>query len=480
MSNSIKSLNSLKLILAGDERVGKSSFVDSLKTGKFYSEYIPTNGIAINNISINTNLGIYSFDVLEISSSSDESESILEYYREAHCAIIMFDLTNTSGTVPLKKYYDGIRSINHNIPIVFIGNKSDECGKVVPRYYLRDILLKSDNCDDNAYFTSYDVSSKGGIGWTRPFYNLLKRITGVINVIILERESPILIDDSNVRQIDDQTYQLTAKPTDKPTDKTTDKQTDKPTDKPTDKTILPTEHQHCLDLPKDSCNNVANLTSLMSLKNSIIMDIVSKHKERTSSFFCYSLLVLAHPSIISNVVKQIVKNTKKVIGSHVPLNYKGTTNFGVGFIEYNSTKATRTAMANDIIKSSEKEYSFSVEECDIHGLTEKLLVSLVVNDDVFEYAETRMITIKGIPIISNTDTNISKILLLKQTLHTMFLKYGNIVHSYLPLNDDKKSTSDHYVIEYDNNVNVQIVINNENGKHFGENLLTVSKFNNTI
>lgn len=459
------SIKSLKLILAGDKQVGKSSFINTIKTGKFYSNYTPTDGIAIDNININTNLGTYSFDILEISTNPHNHYRIYDYYRKAHCAIIMFDLTNSLGIMSLKKYYDIIRNINIDIPIVFVGNKCDErdeYGVDIAEYKLNDILSNGQNPADKTSFKLYEVSAKTGKGLSTPFFKLLKRVVGVANLNVFKIKPHTIIED----------------PTNRPIEKLLDLSIDKSTK---DTTSNAPQTLQCLTKGNsDTSFDRSNIMNLMNLKNSIIMDIVSKHREHVNIYFCYSITVHARPSIISRVAKQIFKNTDKVVGMYIPLNYKETTNFGICFIEYRGSKETLAALDNPIMKSLETEYDFTVEKCDSNGPSEKLLISLVVNDDIFEYADNRMVTIKGIPVIENKRTNTSRILLLRQTLHATFSKYGNIVHSYLPLNDEKTSTMNYYVIEYANDSDVQRVINNEHQNHWGEHILTVSKFNDTI
>lgn len=439
-----ESVKPFKLLLVGNIGCGKSSFVDRIKTGKFDHSYTPTGQLAVNRININTNLGTYSFNVWEKSSTYTGEK--LNEYAGADCAIIMFDLIDNLHTI-LRRYYYNIRKMNGDIPIVLVWSKNDVCGEC-KKNILLEILVK-DNDYANKSLSCYEVSSMTGVGLLEPLLHLLRRTIGVVPL---------------------ETHE-----------KTDNKPTETLIEQPTH---IPDTHDLDNKPKTNILNNVNNVNHMnhINLKNGIIMDIVSKHMANIDYHFSRSLIIRAHPSIISSIAKQIVDNTEKVVSMYIPLNYKLTTNFGVCFVEYRESISPLVALDHEIIKSLEKEYSFNIKECDgvSNGRYERLIISLVVDDDIFEYAETRMITVKGLPVMLNNVAGVSRILLLKQMLNSIFSKYGVIVHSYLPLNDDKLSTTGHYVIEYDSNANIQRVINNENGKCFGDNILAVSRFNDTI
>ena len=230
-----------------------------------------------------------------------------------------------------------------------------------------------------------------------------------------------------------------------------------------------------------------NIWDLINQKNGVVMAQVFEHLENVDCASSNSLIIHAHPSVISSIAEQIVENTVNMTFRYIPLNYKSTLSLGICFIGYRDEYTTYAALADKkkLIKRLEKEYGASIKEYigerdEIYEIYEKLLLPLVVNDDTFEHAETRMIIVKGIPTINNKSRKASERLLLRLTLNSMFSRYGNIIRSYLPLNINMTSTLDFYVIEYDNNVNIQLIIDSENGKPFDKTPLVVSRFNDNI
>lgn len=103
-----------KIALIGDKAVGKTTFLKRLQTGLFEEEYNPTIGYQNHNLVFNSNFGEVRFLVRDCGPGTLSLDGL-------DGVIIMHDDNNAS------KYYDNVKALNKNIPIVFCkNNKSNE------------------------------------------------------------------------------------------------------------------------------------------------------------------------------------------------------------------------------------------------------------------------------------------------------------------------------------------------------------------
>ena len=108
-----------KIVLVGDNGVGKTMFARSYQIGLvFLEKYIPTNGVQINSLRID-NHGMRMWDI-----PGDEHNA--GYYKDADAIIIMFDLTSKESYNNAEKRYKNIvEECGEDMFIVLCGNKVD-------------------------------------------------------------------------------------------------------------------------------------------------------------------------------------------------------------------------------------------------------------------------------------------------------------------------------------------------------------------
>lgn len=114
---------SKKIIMLGDCGVGKTALIEKICRESFKKEYDRTIGPELHPMNIGDSI-VYMWDI----SGAD----IYAYLRKDYCykkldaAVIMFDLTNNFSYQSVMKWHKEVRDIFPNIPIVVIGNKSDD------------------------------------------------------------------------------------------------------------------------------------------------------------------------------------------------------------------------------------------------------------------------------------------------------------------------------------------------------------------
>ena len=117
--------NSKKIILLGDSGLGKTSYINLLRTGYFKMEYIPTIGITVNHLDYWENNLNDIFNIFDVSGQEKYSEFKEEYYKEAIGVIIMFDISSKISFKNIIFWITKIKIANPLIPIIICGNKCD-------------------------------------------------------------------------------------------------------------------------------------------------------------------------------------------------------------------------------------------------------------------------------------------------------------------------------------------------------------------
>ncbi|MHA1593705.1 MAG: Rab family GTPase [Candidatus Baldrarchaeia archaeon] len=114
-----------KVIVVGDERVGKTSIIMRYTENRFPVSYKPSLGsdIAIKVITIKglrVKLAIW-----DIAGHQVFERIRRYYYTGAAGAIVMYDITNPRSFENVEKWCGDVREHCGNIPCILVGNKID-------------------------------------------------------------------------------------------------------------------------------------------------------------------------------------------------------------------------------------------------------------------------------------------------------------------------------------------------------------------
>ncbi|KAL2794429.1 P-loop containing nucleoside triphosphate hydrolase protein [Aspergillus keveii] len=168
MSNSSRRL---KIVMFGDDRVGKSAFLQRYARGEFLAEYRPSHQPELYTIVIEFNNALVIFDIWDIPPGIPSDDLI----RGSDGAILMFDLQRPSTYESIPRYYTNMLPVFNckdrvPIPAVICGNKVD-CieRKVKPPHitYHREKGLQY-----------YDFSVRSLYNFQKPLLFLARRALG--------------------------------------------------------------------------------------------------------------------------------------------------------------------------------------------------------------------------------------------------------------------------------------------------------------
>ena len=143
----------VKVVLTGDENVGKSSMSLRLNYNKFSETYVPTIGVEFCFIDINNN----HLQIWDIAGQERFRTNNNIYYRGAAVVLYVYDMTNKASFDYLDKHIADVQQLFPvNTVQYLVGTKSDKENRVVTQSDV-DALLAKFNLKAN-----YQVSSKSG------------------------------------------------------------------------------------------------------------------------------------------------------------------------------------------------------------------------------------------------------------------------------------------------------------------------------
>jgi len=161
-----------KIVLIGDSGVGKSTYVERLRTNKFNEKYIATQGVDVFPLQFNTNYGVIVFKIWDCAGQEKFGGLKNGYYFGADGAIVMnqFGSDNSKQTA---LWIKNIRSVREKIPIIVCHNKCDIAKE-------DSFLQIKEDYYPNVEYCS--ISTLDGYNLNCPWLNLARQLTGYKNL----------------------------------------------------------------------------------------------------------------------------------------------------------------------------------------------------------------------------------------------------------------------------------------------------------
>ncbi len=111
-----------KLVLIGSASVGKTAYVEKLKSNRLVMEYEPTKKVEVTSLVFNTNHFPIKIDFWDIAGC----ESFDGYYVGADAAMMMYDVNCNPSMKVLSGRYENLVRVRSSVPIVLVGNKVEK------------------------------------------------------------------------------------------------------------------------------------------------------------------------------------------------------------------------------------------------------------------------------------------------------------------------------------------------------------------
>lgn len=141
--------NSIKVVLIGDSRVGKTTFIKKLAYGEFEKKHIPTLGVEVHPFSLNGK----KFNVWDCAGDPRFTGFKDGYYIQSDAAIIFADSTNAKSIKNIEKWRSEFAKVAPNAKVLVCKTKAD--------------LLTSRMLGNEA--DSFEISTKNKNDCRKPF-----------------------------------------------------------------------------------------------------------------------------------------------------------------------------------------------------------------------------------------------------------------------------------------------------------------------
>ena len=119
-------MQQLKVVLLGDQAVGKSSIVTRFITGDFRDQFDPTLGASYLGKIVHYPNRSLKFNIWDTAGQERFQSLAKLHYKDADVALFVYDLTSHRSFEGLKKWYEELENNGpRDIIKVVIGNKED-------------------------------------------------------------------------------------------------------------------------------------------------------------------------------------------------------------------------------------------------------------------------------------------------------------------------------------------------------------------
>ncbi|KAF8402174.1 hypothetical protein HHK36_013126 [Tetracentron sinense] len=115
-----------KLVVIGDSAVGKTQLLSRFSKNEFTSDCRATIGVEFQTKTIHIDNKLIKAQIWDTAGQERYRSITSAYYRGAHGALIVYDITNRPSFEQVPRWLHDLRLYAHpNIVVMLVGNKSD-------------------------------------------------------------------------------------------------------------------------------------------------------------------------------------------------------------------------------------------------------------------------------------------------------------------------------------------------------------------
>ena len=185
MNNKDKDYYSIKFIIIGDTGVGKTQIIYRYTNGEFRNENMAsTIGVDFSSKNIQISDKIFHLELWDTGGMESFKSIRQNYYKNAACAIIVYDITNKDTLKSVDKWIEecNFSSNNDNLIMILVGNKTDLIDKRQITEKTGKDYAKNNNMD------FYESSALNGYNINEIFTNATRKIYNLITDGIEDKE----------------------------------------------------------------------------------------------------------------------------------------------------------------------------------------------------------------------------------------------------------------------------------------------------
>lgn len=180
-----------KILLIGDNKVGKSAFVERIYDDTFTKEYTSTEDGETTEVEYNTTYGNVTFNIWDLPPSVETY-----FYRNADAAICMFDVNSTSSFRNIPKHIKEILRWNTTLTakdhVVICGSMSDVKVKSRLSSILNSLRNQAEKVASETTSDVFFISAKEDENIEKVMLHLARKLTGFDDLEFLEEEKGVI------------------------------------------------------------------------------------------------------------------------------------------------------------------------------------------------------------------------------------------------------------------------------------------------
>jgi len=121
-----KKCYAVKIIIVGDQSVGKTNLINRYVKGEFSEDYMITIGMDFLTCNLELEDKIFKLRLWDTAGSERFRSVTKGYYSNSCCAIIVYDITDQNSFNSVKQWIEDCQSYaSKNIHLILVGNKID-------------------------------------------------------------------------------------------------------------------------------------------------------------------------------------------------------------------------------------------------------------------------------------------------------------------------------------------------------------------
>jgi small GTP-binding protein len=121
----VEKLPVLKVVIAGDENVGKTSLVRRYCEGQFDASRVATIGVDFQTQTVELPTGMVKLSIWDMAGQDRFKFLRGDFYRGALASALVFDVTNPQSLISLKQWYEEVNENQPGQKFIVVGNKID-------------------------------------------------------------------------------------------------------------------------------------------------------------------------------------------------------------------------------------------------------------------------------------------------------------------------------------------------------------------
>ena len=121
-----KKCYAVKIIIVGDQSVGKTNLINRYVKGEFSEDYMITIGMDFLTCNLELEDKIFKLRLWDTAGSERFRSVTKGYYSNSCCALIVYDITDQNSFNSVKQWIEDCQSYaSKNIHLILVGNKID-------------------------------------------------------------------------------------------------------------------------------------------------------------------------------------------------------------------------------------------------------------------------------------------------------------------------------------------------------------------